>query len=149
MCPHRFGCILPHGGPSSLCKIDSLIFFQPQGGRHSWLWISQSSWLDYLSTHFLPFISVFPTHPTFKDFTFSCSIPPVQWLFLTKLNIFLGIFYAFHSSLRGKHVFPLIWNAPQLKGKGLSRWQRQSHSDLWRADNMAWRQELSSLCLCL
>ena len=48
MCPHRFGCILPHGGPSSQCKFDSPIFFQPQHGRHSWLWISQSSWLDYV-----------------------------------------------------------------------------------------------------
>ena len=40
MCEHQFGCILPHGGPSSQCKIDSLIFFQPQGGRH----ISPFSW---------------------------------------------------------------------------------------------------------
>ena len=28
-------------------KIESPIFFHAQGGRHSWLWISQSSWLDY------------------------------------------------------------------------------------------------------
>ena len=33
MCPHRFGCILPHSGPSSQCKNDSPIFFQPQRGR--------------------------------------------------------------------------------------------------------------------
>ena len=33
-------------GQFSQCKIDSPIFFQPQRGRHSWLWISQSSWLD-------------------------------------------------------------------------------------------------------
>ena len=46
MCEHQFGCILPHVGPSSQCKIDSPIFFQPQRGRHSWLWFSQSSWLD-------------------------------------------------------------------------------------------------------
>ena len=52
MCPHRFGCILPHSGPSSQCKIDSPIFFQPQRGRHSWLWFSQSSWLDYIWVNF-------------------------------------------------------------------------------------------------
>ena len=28
-------------------KIESPIFFHAQGGRHSWLWISQSSWFDY------------------------------------------------------------------------------------------------------
>ena len=38
-------------GQFSLCKIDFSIFFQPQGGRHSWLWISQSSWLDYKCAH--------------------------------------------------------------------------------------------------
>ena len=47
MCEHQFVCIFPHGGPSSRWKIDSPIFFQPQRGRHSWLWFSQSSWLDY------------------------------------------------------------------------------------------------------
>ena len=47
MFEHQFGCILPHGGPSSQWKIDSPIFFRSQGGCHSWLWFSQSSWLDY------------------------------------------------------------------------------------------------------
>ena len=47
MCEHQFGCILPHGGPSSQWKIDSPIFFRSQGSCHSWLWFSQSSWLDY------------------------------------------------------------------------------------------------------
>ena len=100
-----------------LVLVFSLVFYkrQEEGTRGEEEEREKSAGLavQVLSTHFLPFISVFPTHPTFKDFTFSCSIPPVQWLFLTKLNIFLGIFYAFHSSLRGK----LIWNAPQLKGK--------------------------------
>ena len=27
MCAHQFGCVLPHGGPSSRWKIDSPIFF--------------------------------------------------------------------------------------------------------------------------
>ena len=34
-------------GQFSQWKIDSPIFFQLQRGRHSWLWFSQSSWLDY------------------------------------------------------------------------------------------------------
>ena len=53
MFEHQFGCILPHGGPSSQWKIDSPIFFRSQGGCHSWLWFSQSSWLDYIPLHFL------------------------------------------------------------------------------------------------
>ena len=35
--------------PSCQWKIDSPKFFHAQRGRHSWLWFSQSSWLDYLA----------------------------------------------------------------------------------------------------
>ena len=53
ICPPTFGHFLVSFGQFSQWKIDSPIFFQPQGGRHSWLWISQSSWLDYSPTHLL------------------------------------------------------------------------------------------------
>ena len=44
----RFGGFRDPGDPFSQWKIDSPKFFHAQGGRHSWLWFSQSSRLDYL-----------------------------------------------------------------------------------------------------
>ena len=45
---HRFGGFHDLSDPSSLWKFNSPKFFHAQGGRHSWLWFSQSSRLDYL-----------------------------------------------------------------------------------------------------
>ena len=47
MFPHQFGRFFAPSGPSSQWKFNSLKFFQPQGCRHSWLWISQPSRLGY------------------------------------------------------------------------------------------------------
>ena len=44
---HRLGRFFAPSDPSSQWKIDSPKIFQPQGGRHSWLRISQPSRLGY------------------------------------------------------------------------------------------------------
>ena len=53
MCPHRFGCILPHGGgPSSQCKIDAPIFcpeyvrfvIKFAKGAHYWSKLNWGEW---------------------------------------------------------------------------------------------------------
>ena len=49
ICPHPFKRLLVSGWSSSRWKFNSPRFFQPQHGRHSCLWISQTSWLVYCS----------------------------------------------------------------------------------------------------
>ena len=47
ICSHPFECFSVSGWLSTQSKFNFPLFFQPQHGRHSCLWISQTSWLVY------------------------------------------------------------------------------------------------------